>query len=370
MRVGSWIGKPALVLASTLATFALAEGILRFRGVPYDLTAYHADPALGYILRPNLHAVLDGVRHDYNRRGLRDRDYPDRAETGRVRVLALGDSVTFAQSLPLEATFPKRLERLLGSSGSGGSEILNGGVAGYNACQEEAFYRNVGASYQPDLVIWQYCLNDVDRAWNPYAVSNTGLIRMPAGLKRTLRENVLLWGFLRSRSYALMQQLGWMEDGRNASRPESAHRLLEHYRRRDGGPWDEAWGCVRRAFSEMKSRGQAGIVLVVPYAMHLDQSSGFDDAPIREVLRRCYDDDLRCISLLDTFRGHPAGGLYLLPDYVHLTARGHDVIAQAIAPTVRDMIQERAGGSGKPDRGPALPVEHPAAPDADAPGVL
>ena len=188
----------ALLLGGILIGAGAAEAVLRWRGVLYDVVAAHPDPLLNYTLKPGLKGRIGNVQHAYNSRGLRDHEYADVPPAGTVRILCIGDSVTFSQPTSLESTFAKRLESSLNARGEATFEVLNGGVAGYNACQEEAFLRDVGAAYHPQLVIWQYCPNDVDDPWYPYGAAGAGMMPIPQSWKRTLRERTVLWSFLRA----------------------------------------------------------------------------------------------------------------------------------------------------------------------------
>lgn len=75
---------------------------------------------------------------------------------GTPRVLVLGDSVsaddTWARSL--EAGLRSRLHPEL--------QVWNAGVAGYDTCQEASALRELLPRVEPDLVLVQTCVNDLD----------------------------------------------------------------------------------------------------------------------------------------------------------------------------------------------------------------
>ncbi|RKY31182.1 MAG: hypothetical protein DRP74_05370 [Candidatus Omnitrophota bacterium] len=114
---------------------------------------------LRYELRPN---AVQGRVH-INSDGFRDKDYSLVKPQGVFRIIVLGDSEAFSQSLALEDTMPKKLEVELNKNCLGlDFEVLNMGVEGYNTIQEWEFLKVKGLKYNPDLVILYYTFNDPD----------------------------------------------------------------------------------------------------------------------------------------------------------------------------------------------------------------
>ena len=321
------MAEAALLLFGIAIGLAAAEGILRARGVLYGVAVPHADPQLKFTLRPNARGWVGGVEHSYNGRGLRDRDYPDRREPGVTRILSVGDSITIGQAISLEQTFPKRLEASLNARAEGSRfEVLNGGVSGYNACQEEAFFRDVAAAYHPDLVIWEYCLNDVDDPYDPYPSGRTGYVPLPLSWKRALGDHLVLWNFLKAQLHAALS--GESSGARGTSNDWYARRIFALYDEKERS--DRAWQCILRARDEMKRSGTEMLLVAFPFAIQTVPSSGYSDAPQREIERRCREARLLCLDLLPTFERGDAAALFLANDFIHLSDEGHRVAAAAI----------------------------------------
>jgi hypothetical protein len=99
-----------------------------------------------------------------SRAGLRDREFEVPKPPGVFRILMIGDSVTSALYVPRQQTIPKLLEDLLrrhaAATGHPTYEVVNLGVTGYNATQVVESLRERGASFEPNLVIYNYVLND------------------------------------------------------------------------------------------------------------------------------------------------------------------------------------------------------------------
>jgi lysophospholipase L1-like esterase len=338
------MARVSLLLAGIALGLLAAEAALRWLGNPYNLVEPYPDPQLTYRLRAGLRASVGGIRHDYNSRGLRDRDYPDLPPEGVTRALIVGDSVSFAQSLPLEATWVKQLEAALNRSGSGRYELLNGGVAGYNACQEEAFLRDIGSLYHPRIVLWQFCLNDLEEAWDPLASSSRGFLPLPRGIKNGLRHHSYLWNFLRVRSYSLLERAGLINQLPGSWNPADGFRTVQEYALPGSPRLEAAWRCVQRAADSVKAGGGTMIVVTVPLRMQADPAGGASDIPQREIARRCAAAGIPHVDALPAFRREPPDTLFLSGDYVHLTDAGHRVLASAVqeglVPLMHDLPHE------------------------------
>ncbi len=116
-----------------------------------------------YGLRPGARSAHDGggaVHYAINAEGFRDRSFSRTKPEGMIRVLVVGDSVAFGFGTRIEETFPKQLESLLHSRRP--TEVLNFGVGGYNAYTEAALLADRGLAWQPDLVLVQFSINDLN----------------------------------------------------------------------------------------------------------------------------------------------------------------------------------------------------------------
>ncbi|HEX6886173.1 MAG TPA: GDSL-type esterase/lipase family protein [Planctomycetota bacterium] len=166
--------RPArLLIGSGLALLGLALGLgtgellvraldvgPRFQVVHRELFQLADDPELGYELRP---LAPDGAGR-INSAGFRDREFPRARPTGVVRIVAVGDSVTFGEPRKPAESWPKALERELAARGEALGpapiEVLNLGVTGYNAVQVARRLERLGLAHEPDLVLYGYVLND------------------------------------------------------------------------------------------------------------------------------------------------------------------------------------------------------------------
>jgi SAM-dependent methyltransferase len=93
-------------------------------------------------------------RVEINADGLRDREYSRAKAPDTFRILVLGDALTTGLQVPVEATYPKRLEVLLTSvHPRGRTEVVNAAIPGYGTADELRYLQTFGARWNPDLVV-------------------------------------------------------------------------------------------------------------------------------------------------------------------------------------------------------------------------
>lgn len=288
-----------------------------------------------------------------NADGFRDRDYPiERSDA--LRIVAIGDSVTFGRGVPLEEAWSEVLEERLNSGPGPEVEVLNLGVGGYNTRQEVEWYEVKGSKYAPDLIIVAFVLNDCfpDR-WNfqrgpkpqgaairraqsalahsPHA-TGIQLVAFPvAPLPAVAADNPLpvtkeapSW-FDRSRLLVLLRD-------RLLHDPYTAD---EATRRRILGACSDPdlWGQIELSFRRLAriSRRDGTSVLVVVFPMIV----GYQDYPFTALHRRVIDTARRfgldTLDLLDAFSLDDVASLrHTSTDPVHPSRAGHRLAAETI----------------------------------------
>jgi len=180
-----------LLLAASLGVAVLAaEALLRVVvGSPvhwrYPQERYASDPVLDHRLVPGQRAFTHDAPVAVNALGMRDHDVAAAISPGTRRVLAIGDSQTFGNGLPLDATWPKQLEQRLGAGG----EVLNAGVPGTDTWQHERWLAELARSVRFDLVVLGLYANDVvplpQRIGAEVALTNDGAHRVSYVLRRS-----------------------------------------------------------------------------------------------------------------------------------------------------------------------------------------
>lgn len=150
-----------------------------------------------------------GVLHVHNRDRMRVRgDFPPK-RSGTLRIIALGDSLTYGYGIAEQDTYPKVLETLLNDTFR--VEVLNLGVSG---AQSEDIYRTLQRKVpvlRPDLVIYGVCLNDFLPSGVGEYHSNRAF-QVPIPHKDHFIKNTLTGKLLEQRYDALLMRWGLRVD--------------------------------------------------------------------------------------------------------------------------------------------------------------
>jgi len=169
------IGVAVSLIIGIVVAFGLAEAFSRVAvddGMHFDLEMWkyakdikkEADvDGLGHEHVPNTSGDYMGVPVSINSLGLRDREYAEAKPAGKIRVLMLGDSLTFGWGVRIEDTPSKMVERQLNEGLSEPRfEVINAGVGNYNTVQEVTYFLKKGSRLKPDVVVLNYFINDAE----------------------------------------------------------------------------------------------------------------------------------------------------------------------------------------------------------------
>lgn len=141
-----------LVLAEISARLALGLG---------DPLLYEVSPTYGYRPQPNQNLRRLGNRIYYNDRGLRSEPITDSPKPGTIRVLCIGDSITFGGVQVDQAdTYPYQLQKILRDRSSKDFEVLNASAGGWGIENEEAYLSSKGI-YHSQIVVLQLGSHDL-----------------------------------------------------------------------------------------------------------------------------------------------------------------------------------------------------------------
>ncbi len=164
--------KILLIFFGLILGLVLFEGLLRLgevlQGNKNEIfinesdKIHQYDPLLGWRLVPGSSGVEKRTEFEsvykINAQGFRDdKDYSFENESGKKRVIVLGDSFTFGIGVENAKTIPKLLEKM------GDYEVLNFGSSGYDVVQYFLILKEMGMKYNPDAVVFDiYLGNDIE----------------------------------------------------------------------------------------------------------------------------------------------------------------------------------------------------------------
>ncbi|MBA2450721.1 MAG: SGNH/GDSL hydrolase family protein [Chloroflexi bacterium] len=331
----SLFGNLAAFAAGLLVVVILAEVALRLLGVghPYysapELYQPSPNPRLLFEPRPNFSGFSEGAAIQTNRLGLRERELPLAKPPGVVRVLFLGDSVTFGTGVGDEQPFPRLVESALADVGGGAVRTINAAVVGYNTTQELERLRAVGPAYRPDVVVLTFVVNDLLDAFSifDHQYQPTGIL---AGPKVWLRRNSYLYRFTQNTYWRVAGELRRLGTGRTEPlRPRTRveERLAE--------------------LGEIAAWAQAhdARFLLVLYPDHIDDpvspGAAGERVTVREELlgfaERSGVPAVDLTAALGDVRD-PRARQFRLGEDPHPSPAGHRAIADALAPALRAVV--------------------------------
>ena len=170
--------KILLLAISALAALLILEVIVRILipdpEPPLDLRGLHRKsplPGVLYELQPGAtKTVTRGnsgtIEYSVNELGFRAGEFSLRKPEDTFRILTIGDSVSFGIDLKTQERYTEKLEDKLHTRFSGNDfprfQVINMSVGGWNTYNELSWLRRRGMELEPDLILWQFHMNDVD----------------------------------------------------------------------------------------------------------------------------------------------------------------------------------------------------------------
>jgi lysophospholipase L1-like esterase len=326
---------PGLAAAAVLVTLLFAEGALRLSGYRYsplkvltpatgdaatDWRYQHAFESADFTFDPELIWRPVPGRGVFNRQGFRGRETGDEADTGRLRILAVGDSNTLGHQGQRGASWPLLLEAL-----DARLHVINAGVYGYSSFQGR---RRLAQSLEqaPDVVLISFGAND----GHPVNVSDTEYAQRLArrrGLIRALTASRV--GQLSVDAWDKVQAL------RDRGRPAVRRVALPDYE-----------ANLTEMVSLCRARGASPVLLTRPFIGRThDPSSWKSFGPeynqaTREVAAR------RGVPLIDVYKEFKRSE-QLFEDESHFTPQGHWEAARFVHAQLRpvlDALPTKAAG--------------------------
>ena len=285
-----------------------------------ELKRVAPDPAIGHEHVPGQRAHLMGVDIVINGQKLRDHETPFEKPVGEVRVLMLGDSLTFGWGVSFEDTTSQLLEGLLQARAAPGLRVrvINAGVGNYNTVQEIAYFLREGYRYDPDVVVLNYFINDAE----------------PVPTKRTVP--------ILSDTYTYVFLMGRFDVLRREIAGDPSWKQYYRYLYSDG---TGGWIAVMKSLAKLAvyCRAQKIGLLVAHYPeLHV-----LDDYPFKGVRDRLHAaaDEIgaRFIDLYPAVAGKQASSLWVSPTDAHPNGTANRLFAEHLVARVGSMLRD--GGS-------------------------
>lgn len=184
-----------------IVVFILAEIFVRILnplGINYflDTKEYFSDmitdESIFYRHKPDITRKYSRANIKFNRYGLRDGEI-SKDKKNAIRLLLLGDSVTFGWGVNQEEIFPEVLEKMLNQNSLNKIEVINSGVGGYNIYQESQYFLTEGIYFNPDMVMLLFANNDfeIKSVINERNKSHNLIFNSISGVERLFKGTML-----------------------------------------------------------------------------------------------------------------------------------------------------------------------------------
>ena len=351
-----------LLLAIAGAQFALFETALRAWGHSEAAPAFQAlfmpDPVIGYRLRPGARTRFTTAEFDtriaINGQGVRDEAEIGPKPANERRIVVLGDSLVLSVQVEARLTFCRLLEdRLNRGGGAIHYRVINAGVQGYGPVEELLLFRQVARAFEPDLVIVTVFVgNDAEEAVTSAprlqgatrpagdAISGSILTRM----RRLVRRSMVLQ-VLRLRVVAVTDRLPRFgappEPPLQSYAAQPVPRIAEGLR--------IARECVQAIASESAASGARVMVMLMPARFQVDEADyrrlkdaveGAGGQLVRDAATTRFEEALAPLRIprfdaLPALRAALPGPDVFFQQTVHLTPRGHEIVAEALEAFIR-----------------------------------
>lgn len=336
-------GKNFLILVgSFLLVFLVLEiGLRAYYGnqpVFFDPQVSHIPTAYGYKPTPNQTKsyTLDKlvVTNSY---GFRDYEWEMPKPPDKIRIMVVGDSLTFGNAAPFEAIFSKVLERKLKKLNAN-IEVINAATQGWSTFIEVDFLKVEGLGYQPDLVIIGFYPNDfISRPKNYQArLSEEGRWE---SRPRWLRWLPYRYIFLLKRS-ALVTYMRDRIDTFSQAEKDMVNKLL---------------------FNEIDLNRDQNIIDTLGYILEMKQACAQKNVKIllasiptvntfwvprgqprynNRLRSFCQAHDIAFVDLAEGFwKVKNPTALYYYPWDLHMNPKGHHLVAEQLAQPVMELLQ-------------------------------
>jgi hypothetical protein len=345
----------ALALALILAAeFLVLEAALRLYGGSEASVEFQAlfmqDHRIGHRLRPGATATYTTAEFSteiaINHQGVRDDEAIGPKAPDERRVIILGDSLVLSVQVPFEKTFGEGLESSMNAADPAHRwRVINGGVQGYGPVQAWLFFEHELAALEPDIVlIVVFVGNDAVEAHDTASWLEAGR-RIEDAPERALNRARRL---VRSSMVLQLVRLRYDAFRARLSGPAPERPLTSYLA---DPPREVLHGLQvsRDAFARIAERAagigaRTGLVLMPARFQTDDGDYGRLEAAVSQaggtLIRNAATDrfwhtltpmGLPIVDLLPVLESQPDRSGLFFQGNIHLTLRGHQVVADALA---------------------------------------
>jgi len=292
------------------------------------------DDTKGFVYKPHFKGLFPNepftdISININSKGLRDVEHEYEKPPGTIRILGLGDSVTFGAGVAFEDTYLSQLERKLNDAGYS-VEIIKAGVNSYEFDQERTYFKEEGYKYNPDVVILGLFLNDI-REITPAEVQK----------EKKDTENLLKREVTESPPEELSSPKSFVDRVANIcklceifiSQRREAYNLL-YFSKAIEEQWTRDWPRFEERivdfYSELKKSNIKLLILVFPETEQFSHSHNLTKLPQQRLAEMAQKNDIEIIDLLPFLDVEGFNNIYLNGDSIHPNKAGYKIVSDIL----------------------------------------
>jgi len=308
------------LILSTILSFFIVEGALRLKNLSmknYEIEMWKysmtlktpsPDPRLGHEHLKNKEAILQSTLIRLNNRGLRGG--PVETKPGGRRIIFLGGSITLGWGVPEEATISSRIAEYFRNDGHL-VETLNAGTGNYNAERYVELFLTRLTDLEPTDIVVHYFIRDAE------------VLEAGGGnaLLRNSQAAVTVWSLIH-----------------RYFDPTGMDTLENHYRKvyEPGAPGLAVMqSSLTRLAEYAKGKGIRLYLAMTPDVHNLvNYKFGYIHQLVGEFAK---SQGYVYVDLFPAFQGITPEKIWAMPGDPHPNALGHELMAKALYPALKDV---------------------------------
>jgi len=327
-----WRRRFLLLTAALVFSAFMAEAMVRlakpgFPGFRIPQIEHRTAPGIGFEMIPDQQGYTFAEPVTINSSGLRNPPIQDRLAVD-LRVVCLGDSITFGVGVADDIPYPRQLEQLLLERSTGKTiEVINCGVQRYSTYQEIDYLREAVKELKPDIVTLGVYFNDLSiRPEGDYTREYENEREQVASSFRHQAP----WLYLLAKKSATIElskqvYLSWGHGNRTLRRLTSEPTARE----------EKKWAAMAeelKTFQQLSEENEfRPLVVTIPARMQVQRSFPDSRFPAR-ILEICEDLQLPVENVHELFIASLKNEADPYLDWDdHMSKIGHRIVAEVIA---------------------------------------
>jgi lysophospholipase L1-like esterase len=215
-------------------------------------------------------------------------------------------------------------------------EVINAGVPGYSTFQEKRYLELHGDEFDLDLVILQFCLNDVVERYQILAAYGGDNMTLGIDTREAVRG---LHGLLLRNSQFYEQVIRWLQQRSRKGELYSVSRLaMDELSPELEDAWNQTLGELDGILRWTSEREIPTLLLITPYNFQL-LSPRRSAQPQERLIAHVKNRNIVVLDLLPAFvAAKREQSLDLFVDANHFSVDGHRLAAELLAKKTREIL--------------------------------